>query len=595
MLDTISGFITAHQAMIGLIILIVLFVEFVRERYPVAVISVFGACAYAALGLLDEKSLFSVFSNSAPLTIGAMFVLSGALIRTGTIDRAAEIVMRQAEKHPRLAIAQVMLGALIASAFVNNTPVVVVLIPIMYKLAQVTGVSVKRLMMPLSIVAVLGGTITLIGTSTNLVVAGIAQEQGMEPFSIFEITPYGLAAAIAGLIILVGLSWMLPSDAPSITASAEGGSPQDYLTELVIGPDDERVGKRIGGLGIFGRSVVLLGVKRGSAIIRTDLDDWVIQPADRLIIKADGTALITLRDSGAFEMGIATVSGATALDGTVIEAMVAPTHPSIGGRLADIPFLQTLPVRVIGMHRNRHLPGPDLANARVRGADRLLIAGSKETLQALRGNVHLMGVDVSRTRAFRRNKSWIAVAAMVAVVGLSALDLVSIGVAAMIAVAVILAARCIDGEEAWSAIDGNVLILIFAMLAVGLGLERAGSVALMVGWLTPVLQVAPEWALVFLVYFFALILSELLSNNAVAALLTPIVIALAATLGVDPRPLVIALMIGASACFATPIGYQTNALVYAAGEYRFVDFVKIGVPLNIGVGLAACTAIMLLY
>lgn len=595
MLETISGFIAAHQAVIGLIILIVLFIEFVRERYPVAVISVFGACAYAALGLLDEKSLFSVFSNSAPLTIGAMFVLSGALIRTGTIDRAAEIVMRQAEKHPRLAIAQVMLGALVASAFVNNTPVVVVLIPIMYKLAQVTGVSVKKLMMPLSIVAVLGGTITLIGTSTNLVVAGIAQEQGMEPFSIFEITPYGLTAAIAGMIILVGLSWMLPSDTPSITAPAEGGSPQDYLTELVIGPDDDCVGKRIGGLGIFGRSVVLLGVKRGSTITRSDLEDWVIQPADRLIIKADGTALITLRDSGAFEMGIATVAGATARDGTVIEAMVAPTHPSIGGRLADIPFLQTLRVRVIGIHRNRHLPGPDLANARVRGADRLLIAGSKEMLQALRGNVHLMGVDVSRTRAFRRNKSWIAVAAMVAVVGLSAFDLVSIGVAAMIAVAVILAARCIDGEEAWSAIDGNVLILIFAMLAVGLGLEQAGSVALMVGWLTPVLQAAPEWALVFLVYFFALILSELLSNNAVAALLTPIVIALAATLGVDPRPLVIALMIGASACFATPIGYQTNALVYAAGDYRFIDFVKIGVPLNIGVGLAACTAIMLLY
>lgn len=590
-LDTARGFIDAHSAILGLVILALLFVEFARERYPVAVVSVFGACAFAALGLLDEKSLFSVFSNSAPLTIGAMFVLSGALIRTGTINRAADFVMRRAEKHPRLAIAEVFGGALFASAFLNNTPVVVVLIPIVFKLAEVTGMPVKKLMMPLSIVAVLGGTITLIGTSTNLVVAGIAQQAGMTPFGIFEITPYGLAAAAAGTVTLLALARLLPSDPPSIAATPEGGPALDYLTELVIGPEHERIGDRVGDLGIFGRSTVLLGIKRGGAIERGALDDWVLQAGDRLLVKADGTAIMTLREQGKFEMGIATMAGATARSGSVVEAMIAPEHPSIGDRLADIPFLQTLRVRVIGLTRNRHLPGPDLANARIRGADRLLIAAEDETMRALRDNPTLMGVDISRERAFRRNKAWIAIAALVAVVGLSALDLVSIGVAAVLAVGVILAARCIDGEEAWNAIDGNVLILIFAMLAVGVGLERAGSVALMVQWLTPLLEAAPRWSLVFLVYFFALVLSELLSNNAVAALLTPITIALAQELGVDARPLVIALMIGASACFATPIGYQTNALVYAAADYRFVDFVRIGVPLNIVVGLAACAAI----
>ena len=227
-------------------------------------------------------------------------------------------------------------------------------------------------------------------------------------------------------------------------------------------------------------------------------------------------------------------------------------------------------------------------------ADRLLIAGSDDAIRSLRDNPHLIGVDISRTRAFRRNKAWIAMAAMAAVVLLSALDMIGIGMAAFIAVGIILVTRCIDPEEAWAAIDGDVLILIFAMLAVGLGLERAGSVALMVGWITPLLTVAPVWSLVFIIYFFALLLSELLSNNAVAALLTPITIALAQQLGVDPRPLVIALMIGASACFATPIGYQTNALVYAAGDYRFADFVRIGVPINIIVGLAVCSALVLL-
>jgi len=203
-------------------------------------------------------------------------------------------------------------------------------------------------------------------------------------------------------------------------------------------------------------------------------------------------------------------------------------------------------------------------------------------------------VDISRTRAFRRSKAWIAILSMAAVVTFAALNFISIGLAAFLAVGVILVTRCIDAEEAWSAIDGDVLVLIFAMLAVGMALEQSGSVALMVGWVTPLLQVAPTWSLVFVIYFFALILSELLSNNAVAALMTPITIALARQLGVDPLPLVIALMIGASACFATPIGYQTNALVHAAGDYRFADFVRIGVPLNIVVGLAVCTTLVLL-
>lgn len=588
----ISALLGVYRAEVGLLILALMFVEFMRERHSPTVVAVIGACAYAALGLIDEKGLFSVFSNSAPLTIGAMFVLTGALIRTGTINRVADVIMARAEKHPRLAIAEVMLGATVASAFLNNTPVVVVLIPIVFKLAQVTGVPLKKLMMPVSIVAVLGGCITLIGTSTNLIVAGIAAEQGI-PFGIFDITPFGVAGTAAGLVALVGLSFLLPSDPPAISGE-DGGNAQDYLTELVVPQDSDLVGREIGSLSIFGRSAGLIGLKRAGEIHRSDLEREELRVGDRLIVRADGTAIMTMREMRAFELGIAADSETSTREGTVIEAMVAPSHPSIGERLADIPFLHALRIRIIGINRARHLPGPDLAQARVRGADRLLISGSDDAVRALRDNPYLMGVDISRTRAFRRNKAWIAILAMTAVVLLSALDVISIGFAAFVAVGVILVTRCIDADEAWTSIDGDVLILIFAMLAVGLALEQAGSVAMMVGWITPLLKSAPAWSLVFIIYFFAVLLSELLSNNAVAALLTPITIALAHQLGADPRPLVIALMIGASACFATPIGYQTNALVYAAGDYRFADFVRIGVPLNIIVGLAVCAMLVLL-
>ena len=589
----ITALLGVYRAEIGLAILVAMFVAFVREHYSPTVIAVVGACAYALLGMLDEKALFSVFSNGAPLTVGAMFVLSGALIRTGVINRVADKIMARAEKHPRLALAEVTLGAFAVSAFLNNTPVVVLLIPIVFKLAQATGYPVKKLLIPMNVIAVLGGCLTLVGTSTNLIVAGIAADQGMVPFGIFDITPYGAAGAAAGIVALLCLSFLLPSDPPAISGE-NGGNVQEYLTELAVPQDSDLIGREIGSLGLFGRSVVLIGLKRGGEIRRRDIADEELRAGDRLVVRADGTAIMTLRESGTFDLGIAADLTTSAQDGTVIEAMVAPNHPSIGERLRDIPFLQDLRVRIIGINRSRHLPGPALAEARVRGADRLLIAGSDDAMRSLRDNPHLIGVDISRARAFRRNKAWIAMAAMAGVVLLSALDVIGIGLAAFIAVGLILITRCIDPEEAWGAIDGDVLILIFAMLAVGLALEQAGSVGLMVGWVKPLLQSAPAWSLVFVIYFLALLLSELLSNNAVAALMTPITIALAHQLGVDPRPLVIALMIGASACFATPIGYQTNALVYAAGDYRFADFVRIGVPLNIVVGFAVCSALVLL-
>ncbi|MFB0874137.1 MULTISPECIES: SLC13 family permease [unclassified Sphingobium] len=589
----LTALIGIYRAEIGLLILAAMFVAFVRERYSPTVVAVVGACVFALLGLIDEQSLFSVFSNSAPLTVGAMFVLSGALIRTGVISRVADRIMARAQRHPRLAFVEVTAGGLLLSAFLNNTPVVVLLIPIMFTLAQATGYPVKKLLMPMNVLAVLGGCLTLIGTSTNLVVAGIARDQGMEPFGIFDITPYALAGVAAGIVGLLGLSWLLPSDPPSI-AGENGGNVQDYLTTLVVRADSDLVGREIGSLALFGRSVALLGLKRGGAIRRKDIATEELHAGDHLIVRADGAALMTLRESRQFDLGIASDSSLSSHDGTVVEAMIAPSHPSIGERLIDIPFLHALRIRIIGIHRARHVPGPDLATTRVRGADRLLIAGGIDAMRALRDNPHLIGVDVSRVRAFRRQKAWIAVAAMAGAVLLSAFDVMGIGMAAVLAVGLILITRCIDPEEAWAAIDGDVLILIFAMLAVGLALEHAGSVALMVGWVTPLLQHAPPWALIFLIYFFSLLLSELLSNNAVAALLTPIAIALAHQLGVDPRPLVIALMIGASACFATPIGYQTNALVYAAGDYRFADFVRIGVPLNIIVGVAVCGALVLI-
>ncbi len=590
MWTTIERFIDAHSAIIGLLILAAMFVAFLRERYPVAVVSLFGACAFLVTGLLDSSGLAAAFSNSAPITVGAMLVLSGALVRTGAIEAIINIIVARAERHPRLTLVEVFAGMLVASPFLNNTPVVIIMIPIMIRLAEVTGIPAKRLLMPMSILAVLGGCLSLIGTSTNLIVDGIARDAGLAPFGIFEITPYGLVGVIAGIVAMLLLVRVLPKD--PIKGDGSSSREKDFLTELAIKADSPLIGKPVTSLPLFKRDARLLGLKRGSEIIRRGLEDRHVRAGDRLVVRTSPVELMTLRDSRDFEIGLAGSSAPPANAGEVVETMLSPSHPAIGQRLADIPFLHRLRVRVLGVARHNHLPGPDLAGTRMRAADALLVSGERNVIDRLRDNPHLLGVGVTATRALRRRKAPIAVGALAATVTLAALDVMPIAVAAIIAIGVILATRCIDAEEAWGSIDGDVLILIIAMLAVGTGLEQAGSVQLMVSWLTPLLTSASPAMLVFLVYFITLLLSELLSNNAVAAIVTPVVIQLALDLGVDPRPIVIAVMIGASACFATPIGYQTNALVYRAGEYSFADFVRIGVPTNIIVGLAVCWGIL---
>lgn len=593
-MDEIRLFIETWQAPIGLVILALMFVGFIMERFPAAVIAILGACTFLFLGIINSKQLFSVFSSSAPITIGAMFILSGALLRTGTIDAIAGTIISRAARHPRLAVGEMFLGVYVASAFMNNTPVVVVMIPIILRLAQATGYSAKKLLIPLSFVCILGGTTTLIGTSTNLIVDSVARSNGLPAFGIFDITPYGLVAGVAGMIMLAAFSsWLLPKDDQSMGGGT--GSDELFLTELTIRNASGLRGKILGETPIAKRSKIqVTAVKRDGRYIRHNLTSEILQPDDVVVIRTDLPELMSLRKSADFKVGIVRKGDVGAMGEVVVEAMVAPSHPSIGNRLYDIPFLSMLNVRILGLSRYRNLPRSDLPNAKIHAADKLVVTGSKADIARMYENPNLFGITSTNARAFRRDKAPLAIGALAAVVILSALNVLAIEVAAILAVGFILIARCIDAEEAWSSIDGNVLVLIFGMLAVGLALEQAGSVKLVVDALAPFLTEAPTWAVVFAVYVVSVLLTEIITNNAVAILVTPIVIKLGTDLGIDPRPLVIAVMFAASASFATPIGYQTNTLVYAAGNYRFTDFFKAGIPLTIGVGLATCFAIVAL-
>ncbi|MFC0676743.1 SLC13 family permease [Lysobacter korlensis] len=596
-----TALIAPYSAVLGLVLLAALLAGFILERFPPVVIATAGVAASLILGFIDIDDVLGAFANAAPVAIAALFILSGALVRTGAIEALVGVLIERAKKKPRAVVAELFGGTLFSAAFINNTPVVIILTPVMRRLARTVGVASTRLLIPLSYIAILGGLLTLVGTSTHLLVDGVAQELGQPAFGIFEITGVGLVAALGGILVLMVLGpWLLPSR-PDRDAEQDQG--HDVLSELAVRERCNAIGSTIGSIHALRPSrVKVLGVKREGETYRRGVEAMKLRAGDHLIIKASPHELAALASGEDYLVGIGGLRGGNALstrkrptDVSLFSTTIAPTHPSVGHRLAEIPMLSRLPIRILGLSRHRHLPGPDLPNARIRAADTLLIAARGPELESLRENAHLLGVSVAQAAPYRRSKAPIALAALVGTILLAATGVLSIAVAAILAVALLLLTRCIDPEEAWSSIDGNVLVLIYAMLAVGAGLQNAGSVDLVVDNVSPLLADVPPLVQLLIVYAMTSLLTEMVTNNAVAVIMAPVAIGLAEQLGIDPRPMLVAVMFAASASFATPVGYQTNTIVYAAADYRFVDFFKIGLPMNLIVGLCSCLGIYFLF
>lgn len=588
------GFELSQTAMpyVAIAIILGMLVLFVMETYPVEVTSIAGAALMLLLGILPLESVSKVLSNNAPWMIAAMFIIVGALVRTGALDWVTQLATRHVDTRPAVTIAVLSVLIVGLSAFVNNTPIVVVFLPVFMQLAAQMKMAPSKLLIPLSYLSIMGGTITMIGTSTNLVVDGVARAKGLEPFSIFEISPVGIPIAIAGLLYLGIVGPRILPERVSMSAMLNDRSKMKFFTEVAIPDGSGLIGKAVETVDLFKRGGArVIDVLRGDASLRRDMAGVQLTAGDRVVLRTPMSELLSLQGHKDLQMVDKLSSVAT----TTVEVLITPGCHMVGRTLGEMRLRRRYGVYPLAVHRRNQNIGRQLDDLVVTVGDTLLLEGAAEDIQRLASDMEMVDVSHPTERAFRRSRAPIVAAVLVTIIVLSAFELFPIEIMAFIGVAVVLVTRCIDADEAFASIDGRLLGMLFGMIAVGAGLEHSGAVELLVGAASPYMVGMAPWLLIFCVYALTSLLTELLSNNAVAVVVTPVAIGLAQSLGVDPRPLLIAVMLGASFGFATPIGYQCNLLVYGPGGYTFSDFMKIGVPLNIWMGIVAAIVIPLVY
>jgi di/tricarboxylate transporter len=560
-------------------------VLFATEKLRVDLVAVLLMVSLLLTGLVSPEEGVAGFANPATVTVAAMFIISTGLYRTGAVVLLGRASVWAYTRNLWFGLVVMMVSVGVLSAFVNNTPVVAIFLPIVLSVSAAIRVSPSKLLIPLSFASMFGGVCTLIGTSTNLLVSSIAVRSGFEPFGMFDFTPFGLVLFVVGTAYVLLIVRWIPNRREVQELTRDYGMGR-YMTEVELQDEGGSIGVALAESPLVkevGVEILEIG-RQGRRIFRPH-PRTMLQAGDTLRVICDVDRINALADSQGIRLKPRKTKDADPdaepAETLLVEAVVAPGSQLVGETLKSSNFRNAFGANVLALRHRGTVLHEKLGSTVLLGGDVLLIEVESHQLDSLRNHEAFVMISEVAQPEFRRGKALLATAIVAGVVVTAALGFLPILVSAVAGATLLVLTGCLQPEEAYHAIDWKVIFLLAGTLSLGVALENSGAAHLLSQLLIGTAATLGPVAVISALYFMTSLLTEGMSNNATAVLLAPIAIGAAEILQVDPRPFLMAITFAASASFATPVGYQTNTMIYGVGRYRFTDFLRIGAPLNL--------------
>ena len=559
-------------------------VLFVTEKFSTDVVAMLVMIALLVTRILTPAEGLAGFANTATITVGAMFVLSAGMFRSGAVNFVGKGLGRLARHSSGLMLFVLMVGVGVLSSFLNNTAAVAILIPVVIVVARRADTSPSKLLMPLSFASMFGGMCTVLGTSTNILASSISEQAGLEAFGMFEFTKLGVIFFAVGVTYMMTVGRKLVPDHRSKGDLTKSFGLGDYLADLVLQADSKSVGQPLASAPLVKElDVEVLQIVRDGDTLRPT-PHTILREHDVLRIKGDLRTINELKDRAGVTLGTSMEWSDKDLQSTdtrLVEAVVGPSSPLAGKSLTESHLRENYGATVLAIRQHGALKHGEIRNMKLMPGDTLLIDVPNDQIEHLTQQSVFLLVSRAGIPRFNWLKATKALVIVVSVVVIAATGLLPIVAAAAAGALAMVLSGCISTEEAYGAIEWNVLFLLAGMLALGAAMGKTGASTMLAGGMIDAVGDFGAPALLAAFFGITMLLTEVMSNNATVALLLPIAITTAQSIDANPRAFMFAVVFAASSSFMTPVGYQTNTMIYGPGQYRFVDFVRVGAPLNL--------------